>query len=261
MELKRWWGVAEDGVSIEVAVAPALVDEVNRRWPPMGLERSEEPTDTVEGRIGLSDTWIIVPDAEESGTNPPAVAWDLFEQTLTLFAVARLSRLVAVHSAAIAHKGRVLVVPARSEGGKSTLAIAAHNAGATLLSDEYTLIDPATGLVTGWRRHVRRRRLDGTTERLDLAEACEPLPVGLIAAVSYQPDTDGTWHEMSPAEATTELLAHTICARTRPHDALDAALAIARDARAVAGNRPEAATAIVELLALMDQANNLNPTT
>lgn len=202
-------------------------------------------------RVGLSDEWVIVPDVEESGESPPPVAWDLLESTLTLFAVNRLAHLVALHSAAIAHRGRVLVVPAVSGGGKSTLSVAAVEAGATLLSDEYTLIDPSTGLVTGWRRPVRRLLDDGGTERLDLTVASEPLPVGLVAAVAYDPGGNGTWKPISPGEATVELLAHTVCARSRPDAALDAVLAVTRSAPAVGGHRPDAAEAIARLLTLM----------
>lgn len=260
MELERCWGVAQDGAVIEVAVHPSLVPELERRWPPVGLDRRFEPTEPIEGRVGLSNEWIIVPDREPSGDSPPPVAWDLLEQTLTLFSAQRLTRLVAVHSAAIAHNGRVMVVPARSEGGKSTLSIAAHRAGATVLSDEYTLIDPATGLVTGWTRPVRRRRGPsdsvGEIERLDIAVPSAPMPVGLIASVVYDPATtesSGAWEPVSAAQATVELLAHTICARTRPHDSLDAALHVTRTAHAVAGPRGDADIAVRELLDLLDR--------
>lgn len=250
MKLERCWGVAENGAAIEVAVVRSLVAELDRRWPPLGLDRRSEPVALVEARVGLSNEWVIVPDTDESGDAPPEAAWDLLESTLTLFAVARLTRLVAVHSAAIAHNGRVLVVPATSGAGKSTLSIAAVAAGATLLSDEYTLVDPATGLVTGWQRPVRCVREDGTAERLDLTVSSEPLPVGLVAAVAYE--SEGCWRPVSAGAAVTELLAHTVCARTRPDDVLDALLAIARAAPAVAGHRPDAAEAIVGLLGVMD---------
>lgn len=264
MELERCWGVAQDGAVIEVAVHPSLVPELERRWPPVGLDRRFEPTEPIEGRVGLSNEWIIVPDREPSGDSPPPVAWDLLEQTLTLFSAQRLTRLVAVHSAAIAHNGRVMVVPARSEGGKSTLSVAAHRAGATVLSDEYTLIDPTNGLVTGWTRPVRRRRDEtegepddeGEIERLDIAVPSAPMPVGLIASVVYDPDateSSGTWQPISAAEATVELLAHTICARTQPHDSLDAALHVTRTAYAVAGPRGDADIAVRELLDLLDR--------
>ena len=253
VELARCWGVAEDGAVVEVALAPSLIDELDRRWPPVGLSRQYVPVDPLEARFGLSDEWMIVPDVDESGESPSTEAWDLLESELTHFAVTRLARLVAVHAAAIAHGGKVLVVPSCSEGGKSTLAVAAASVGATVLSDEYTLIDAQTGTVVGWRRPVRVRRPDGSTERLDLARASDPMPVGLIAAVFYDPASDGGWRRLSPAEATAELLSHTICARSRPDDSLDAVLSIARSAPAIAGPRQDADVAIKDLLAMMDR--------
>ncbi len=211
-----------------------------------------KPCEPVVGRLGLSDEWLIVADREPSGDSPSPVAWDLLESELSLFAASRLTPRVAVHSAAIARNGAVMVVPAISEGGKSTLALAAHRAGATVLSDEYTLIDPATGLVTGWRRPLRRRLGEASIERLDLAVPSDPLPVGLIAAVVYDPSAGNDWRAISAAQATMELIGHMLCARTRPDAALDAALALARNATAVRGTRGDVDDAVGDLLDLLD---------
>lgn len=238
---------------MEVAVAPELLDGVLARWPPVGLDCRVEPAEPVEARFGLSDSWLIVPDREPSGTDPSAAAWNMLQSELTLFAVRRLSRLVAVHAAAIVHRGRVMMVPASSGGGKSTLSLAAHRAGLAVLSDEYTLVDPDTGLVTGWTRPVRERRRDGSIALADIAVVSEPLPVGLVALVRHDPEGD-RWVPISGGEATGEILAHTVCARTRPDDALDAVLHITRSAPAVRGARGEAADAIADLLAHMDRA-------
>ena len=85
-----------------------------------------------------------------------------------------------------------------------------------------------------------------------MAVDSEPIPVGLVAFVSYRPDTEPGWTELSPAELTGELLAHTISARDRPHESFDAALAVARTARGVKGTRGDAADTIGQLLELLD---------
>lgn len=250
VELARCWGIAENGTVVEVAVAPALLNELECRWPAFGLERRDQPAGPVEARFGLSDTWMIVPDREPSGTNPSLDAWDHLETELTLFAVTRLIQLVPVHSAAIAWNGAVLMVPAQPEAGKSTLALAAHAFGAKVLSDEYTLINTDTGLVTGWTRPVRRRNPDGPTELVDIAVPSDPLPVGLIALLRYDPSSEG-WSEISAADAAIEILSHTICTRSRPDDALDAVLQVTRSASAVRGTRGEANEAIGRLLEIL----------
>ncbi len=222
----------------------------------MGLTRSDTPVEPTVIQRGLSDEWIIIPDRDPSGDNPPPEAWDQLEQTVTLFAVRGLVRLVAVHAAALEWNGRAIVIPAASGGGKSTLSIAAHRAGLTVLSDEYALIDPASGLVTGWPRPVRTLRADGTVDRHRIATASEPIPAGLLAFLTHQKQAEqsdaGSWSPLTPAQAVGELLSHTLCARDRPHESFDAALAVARTARAVKGSRGEAADEVAALVALCE---------
>lgn len=251
-ELTRFWGVAENGEVMELAVRPHLVDRLLERWPPVGLARHDEPVEPVVVQRGLSDEWIIIPDRDRSGDNPPLLAWDQLEQSMTLFAVQRMTRLVAVHSAVFVHDGRAIIVAAESGGGKSTLTVAAAEAGVSVLTDEYALLDPATGLVSGWRRPVRILCDDGTADRRDVAVDSDPVPVGLVAFVSYRSDVEPGWSELSPAEIAGELLGHTISARDRPHESFDAALAVARTARGVKGTRGDAVDTIGQLLALLD---------
>lgn len=258
VEVERRWGVTEDGESIEVAVAAHLTAELARRWPPLGLVEHGRPPDPSRpplGRIGLGRSGLVAPDDRaELALHPDEVAWGLLEQTLTAVAAEHLSHLVAIHSAVIAWNGSVLLVPATSGAGKSTIAMAAHRAGAQVLSDEYALVDPDTGLVTGWRRPLRIRRPDGSGEdRVDVAMGSDPLPVGLVAAVTYEPGSSPVWSAMTAAETTLELLAHTIAARSRPDAAMDAALAVSRRADAIKGPRGEADRALLDLLAVLDR--------
>ncbi|MCB0884733.1 MAG: hypothetical protein KDB34_08325 [Propionibacteriaceae bacterium] len=258
MSLTRCWGLAENGESVEVAVVPQLFDRVVDLWPPVGLTRFDRPSDRVTARFGLSDTWMIVPDTEASGDNPSQAAWDRLEAELELFSVKRLERLVPVHAAAIAWNGQVVMVPGVSGAGKSTLAFAASKVGAQVLSDEFTLIDPSTGLVTGWPRPVRMKR-DGEIQRLHLAEPAEPLPVGLLALVQHNGEVGCDWHDISSADAVIGLLNNALSTRTRPGATMDAAVAVARSARAIAGHRSEAAQAVTELLGLLINGNGSRP--
>ena len=153
-------------------------------------------------------------------------------------------------------QGEIFGLLGPNGGGKSTLSIAAHRAGLTVLSDEYALIDPASGLVTGWPRPVRTLRADGTVDRHRIATASEPIPAGLLAFLTHQKQAEqsdaGSWSPLTPAQAVGELLSHTLCARDRPHESFDAALAVARTARAVKGSRGEAADEVAALVALCE---------
>ena len=253
MDLARCWGVAENGEAVEVAVKPRLLDQLEDRWPPIGLERHDRASGRVAARFGLSDTWMIVPDVDRSGDDPSADAWNLLESELGLFAVKRMTGLVAVHAASIALDDKVLMVPGRSGAGKSTLAVAAADAGASVLSDEFTMIDPATGLITGWPRPVRMKH-EGRIDRLHLATTSEPLPVTLLAFVVHEEGAENRWSEIPQAEALVELLGHTITTRTRPDDTFDAALGVVRSCRAISGVRGEAPAAIDSLIRLLAES-------
>lgn len=246
------WGVADTGDSIEVAVRPHLVDELVKRWPPIGLARHLTPTGAVRLTRGLSNGWTIIPDREESGDDPSSAAWDQLEQTMTAFAVQRLSRLVAVHAATIAWNGRVLIVPAASGSGKSTLCLAAVDAGADVLSDEYALIDPATGRVMGWRRPVEVAAGDTPSVRYDVAVDSPPLALGLVAFVAFHEGSGNEWVPLARSEVVAELLTHCVTAPLRPVESMDAALTVARSVRAIRGTRGAAAGAIRELLDMLE---------
>lgn len=253
----RVWGVADGGSRVEVAVARSLLPELARRWPLLGLRPTLVPPDdpaAVAARLGLGRGALFVPD-DLAGLDeqPEEAAWGLLEQSLTAIAVAELEHLVPVHAAVVAHGGAALLLPAASGSGKSTLTAAAARAGATVLSDEYALVDPDSGLVTGWPRPIRLRRPDGTEERVDLARSTHPVPVGVVASLAFQPGAGNDWTPVSASEAVLDLLANTIVARTRPDAAFDAALAVTRHAHAVKGVRGDADAAVTALLALLDR--------
>jgi hypothetical protein len=250
----RCWGVADDGAVVETVCSQADSTLLAERWPPLGLKRADAAP-------GPADRTLIVGvDRDHSGQPVVLVdgettpgGWERVESELAIFAAERLAGLIAVHAAVIGHRGRAVLVPGASGVGKSMLSVAAAAAGFKVLSDEYALIDPASGLVTGWRRPVRVRRHTGV-DRLNLAVASDPVPVGLVAAVVYDSATGTNWEPLPAAATVVELMNNTVCAQSRPDESLDAALAIARSARGVGGTRGEADSAVVELLALLDSA-------
>jgi hypothetical protein len=224
---------------------------VAERWPAMGLARAEEVREPVVKRLAVQPgelpgvLFTLIDDEPSPG------GWHRIESELSLFAAERLAGRIAVHAAVLRHESRALLVPGASHVGKSTLCVAAAEAGLAVLTDEYALVDPSTGHVTGWPRPVRMRRDDGTLERLDLVVASPPVPVALLALVAYRPGAQHDWTPISGADAVLGIMDNTVCARSRPDESLDAALAIARRAPAVGGFRGDAARALPELLALM----------
>ena len=61
---------------------------------------------------------------------------------------------LVIHSATLERGGRALLMPAPPGSGKSTLCAALITRGWRLLSDEFALVDPATGLLVPVPRPV-----------------------------------------------------------------------------------------------------------
>jgi hypothetical protein len=251
-------GRTDDGALVEVTLPgdePGTEEdlhdedlaELDRRWPPAGLDRIERAPD---------DTAI---DRRMRVTGRTTAAWDRIESELGLFAAERLERLVAVHAALAVVDGRAIVLPGRSFAGKTTLGVALAAAGAVLASDEYTLVDPTDGLVIGWSRPARIRVGVGDSRREPVAAAIPPTPVALVALLRYDatipvehPGMDGAEgpvriRPISRADAVVAILDETVCARSRPDESLDAAIHLSA-AEVVTGTRGDAEQAAVWLL-------------
>lgn len=241
------WGRADDGSLVRLVLAePADADTLEQRWPSIGLEALAAPT---PGHTPALEVVVAGSDVFFDGEPAPG-GWDRVESELALFAADRLDDLIAIHAGVVAWRGRVLVLPGPSRAGKSSLCVAAHRAGAAVWSDEYALVD-RHGRVRGWRRAVRVRTPAGL-DRLDVTVDHEPATPSLVAVLRHDPDQDSAWRDLTPSEAVMDLMANCVSARTRPDEAFDAALAVARSAVAVSGSRGEADVSITRLLQLLD---------
>jgi hypothetical protein len=250
-------GRTDDGALVEVTLPDdgAATEEqseddrreLERRWPPAGMARLDHAPDdeSIDRRMRV--------------TGRTTAAWDRIESELGLFAAERIDRLVAVHSALVIVDGRAIVLPGRSFAGKTTLGVALAAAGAVLASDEYTLVDPTDGLVIGWPRPARIRVGDGDSRREPVAAAIDPTPVALVALLRYDAAVSAEdagedaaedpvrLTPISRADAVVSILDETVCARSRPDEALDAAIHLSA-AEVVSGTRGEAEQAAAWLL-------------
>jgi hypothetical protein len=161
---------------------------------------------------------------------------------------------VFVHAGVVAHQGRAIVVPGSSHAGKTTLVRALVEAGATYYSDEYAVLD-LHGNVAPFAKPLSIRTEGGGSASLDPRElgdvGTESVPVVLVAALQYRPGVE--WRPTLQRGATTALVLveHSVPARSRQVDTLDAAAAVARTAALVRGDRGPAEAAAVELLHLL----------
>jgi HprK-related kinase A len=114
---------------------------------------------------------------------PAELSGALFEWSLNWCVGDHAHRWVAVHAAVVERDGQAIVLSGISGAGKSTLCAALVVAGWRLLSDEFALIDPETGLLWPLPRPVslknasiailKQRNPDGvfTPERIDIEGA------------------------------------------------------------------------------------------
>lgn len=247
--------MADDGSAIELVVcgdehaAAAVTDElIAASWPTMGLElvnSLDHPLSDAAVRLHIDcDTdGVIDVRAETPHGRRVDRGWDAVESELALFAVERLTNVVAVHAAVLVVDDHVVVVPGSSHSGKSTLCNAALDEGVDVWSDEYALVS-SDGSVSGWPRALRLRSAHGG-ERRALPHRSPP-PATRVALVADMPFVGGATHldEGSALDGMVHVLMHCVCAATRPAEAFAAVTALMRSARFVRGVRGDAGEAI-----------------
>lgn len=164
---------------------------------------------------------------------------------------------VFVHAGVVSWSGRAIVLPGRSMSGKTTLVRALLEQGATYFSDEYAVLDP-NGLVHPYARPLRVRSADGPTETRAVGDftnliGAEPVPLGLVAVLKFDPDTRLDLVPISPGAAALALLDNTVRVRDAPASSIRAATE-AGQALGLGGTRGEASEAAVALLAQASEA-------
>lgn len=107
-----------------------------------------------DGAPAGSDSHQYVRNGVVTRTGPPGdllnyVVWDLHALVSK-----RTRDFLLLHAAAVARDGRVILLPAPPESGKSSLSIALLGAGFDYLSDELGAVDPVTGDVHPYAKRI-----------------------------------------------------------------------------------------------------------
>ena len=233
---------AQDGACIRVIVRGEAPTSLSPFLPQRGLVETG-----IDGHVE-PETTLDVELASEIGQA-------YLESSLGLFAASHLQGEVAIHAALIRAGSQVLLLPAPSLSGKTSMCVAARRAGHEVLGDEYVLVDPQSGLLRTWPRAMRIR--DGrSSRREDIDIELGTVQPTLVAALTYDEQSDAqtdqplTVRVLTPGELAVELLSNTLCAQYRPEDSLAAVMAIARQTPGVMGTRAEAVPALRALLDL-----------
>ena len=188
-----------------------------------------------------ADVRLVVPSAEEARDVVAALELDVAEH-----AVDR----VFVHAAVVAHGDRALLLPGSSFVGKSTLTAALLATGLDYLSDEYAVLD-TTGSVHAYPRPLSTRTAAGPTRRT-VDHVTGPLQVTAIALLQYATGATYDVRSLPPGDAVLGVLANTVCASSRPAEALAAVAAAVDGATSVVGYRGEAREAAHRVRELLD---------
>jgi hypothetical protein len=140
--------------------------------------------------------------------------------------------------------------------GKTSLVAALVKAGATYLSDEYAVLD-RSGLVHPYIKTLSLRtdfgqRLQRSAEELDGHAGVEPLPVGLLAALTYQPEGEWNPRRLSAGEGLLLALQNTVMARQQPALSLEVLRSTMLHAAAIESERGQAEKTAASLLEYLD---------
>lgn len=254
------------GARIGIRTADSLASGLRPRLPPGARLISTEDCDTV----------YSVKSAP-SGSGPDAAGFHLTRDGVAIrsssslaeisgelesdmhFHVALAARdFLFVHAGVVQWMGRAVVVPGRTETGKSSLIMALTHAGAEYYSDEYAVLD-REGRVHAYPKPLSQRR-DGAPPRLHPPEALggrpeQPaLPLGITVVTSYREGATWSPRPISGAQALMALFDNTVVARTKPDFALAVLAKAARGTGGLEGERGEAAHMASALLEEVSRA-------
>lgn len=164
----------------------------------------------------------------------------------------RSTDFVFVHAGVVAWNGWAIVLPGRSMSGKTTLVTALLRAGAGYYSDEYAIFD-GDGLVHPYARRLRVRSDDGTAMNKDARTLTSqigtaPIPLGMVAALRFEPGSELELEPISSGAAALALLDNTVRVRDEPASSVRAASSTGRafSVTGVRGEADEAARLLIE---------------
>jgi SM-20-related protein len=187
-------------------------------------------------------------------TEEEALRWLL--QDIDSVAAQRSQQMLFVHAGVVGWRGLAIVIPGRSNSGKSTLVAELVRRGAVYYSDEFAVLDDS-GKVYPYRRNLVLRHGSQPLPTLCLVREdapAEPLPIGLIVAGSYQPGAAWRPSIVRGAQTVLPLIDSTVLARAESARMLRIAARLAPTLVTLRGSRPEATEVAAHLLDLVDDA-------
>jgi len=187
--------------------------------------------------------------------------YEALESDMDFYLAQAARQKLFVHAGVVAWKGRAIVIPGRSQSGKTTLVRAFLQAGASYYSDEYAVFDrrgrvypfPRPLSIRGDSGQIRSRL---SAESLGCQTGTDPLPVGLVTLTRYKAGSRWKPKALSAGRGTLGLLANTLAARNQPDRALATLGRVARQAPVLTGTRGEADETVASIFRLLERSNS-----
>lgn len=246
--LSHEFSVRADRPDDAAAVAAALA--------PFSAELDGDPATTYELRTDSDGAfWLYVDDRSARVSEDPDEPFDLLFWYVGENVVRDERRRLLLHAGAVVtHDGSALLLPGPGGSGKSTTTLGLVGAGMRYLSDEFAVIEPATGCVVPFPRplalkHGSRRLLphlddlavrtptDARTtvhvpvERLGGIAATEAAEPGFVVFPTYLEGAVTELTQLTPGQTCIGLLQSTFRMTDRPLEALRVMAGVARRAR------------------------------
>lgn len=175
--------------------------------------------------------------------------YEKFESEVHLHVASVAQTRIFIHAGVVAWNGKAILVPGRSQSGKSTLTLEFIKAGATFYSDEYAVLD-SRGWVHPFPRPMQFRDGDGMTHKRIRAEeigagtGLKPLPIGLILLTKFRSGASWRPQNIPSGRAVLKLLAHSVTTRFQPEASLRTVRVLAARTPVVSSPRGEASEVV-----------------
>ncbi len=254
-------GFVAFGVRCVLSVSPAgLRHQAEALLPPGWLRCAAAPDDMRFSLNATGGTYQIKGAGPAVATPDLDVALKALDAQIRAHVALRAPRHIFIHAAVVGAYGRAIVIPGSSFSGKTTLALALLEAGATYYSDEFAVLDQ-DGLVHPYAKPLSIRAdgapngSDHPAHTLGISTGGVRLSVGLIAVTCYRLNARWQPSEATPGAGALALLANAVAGRARPDQALATIIKAAAHAQVLEGDRGEAGEAARAILGSAWQAS------
>lgn len=179
-----------------------------------------------------------------------------FNSMLRIVVAEHALESVFIHAGVVGWKGRAIVIPANSFGGKTTLVAELVKNGADYYSDEYAVLDEG-GLVHPFPRDLSIRdkdfgEKDVPVELFGGKTGTEPIPIGAVLLTEYEENGEWKPEKLTVGQGIMEMIPHTIPRHFRTEFSLKVLNTAVSDAIILKSPRGDAEEFAIKLLSFFD---------